>query len=84
MTVDTIYKAYIETEGGCSSQRLDEAIDTAMGALRRRGAEPAYLMCAEETIHYILDIQEETAFKAGFCAALNLMLDAAHAPIATA
>lgn len=78
MTVETICRTYLETDGICPAQGLDETMDSTLDILRRAGAGREDLMGAEEAINHMLDLQEAMAFQAGFRAAFNLVFDAAH------
>ena len=76
MTVETIYKAYLETDGIHPAQGLVETMAGTLDILRQAGAGKKELMGAEAAINHMLDLQEAQAFKAGFQAAFNLVLNA--------
>lgn len=80
MTIESVYRAYLETGAESSTPELDEAAADIMDALSEAGASTATLMRAEETINRMLDLQEAEAFAAGFRAAFGLVLDAICAP----
>lgn len=75
MTIEKIYKAYSESAQYRQDQALERAMEEMLDGLRTAGVDT---MQAEEQINTILNMQEEAAFRAGFCEAFDLVLDTAH------
>ena len=73
MTVETIYRAYLEETGIRTAEGLDETMGRAMALLNQVGASRETMQEAEEIINHMIDLQERNAFHAGFRAAFELM-----------
>ena len=74
MTINSVYRAYIEETAACPPDEIDAATEKVLDMISE-SCEPI-ARSAEEAINMILSAQEEKAFKAGFRAAVRLALDA--------
>ena len=74
MTVERIYRAYIEAAKGRQDPELEAAMDQVLDNLRTAGVDT---MQAEEQINALLNRQEAMAFQAGFSEALDMCCQAA-------
>ena len=75
MTVFPKMTATVDVEREISIRALERAMEEMLDGLRTAGVDT---MQAEEQINTILNMQEEAAFRAGFCEAFDLVLDTAH------
>lgn len=69
MKIETIYRAYIEASQNKKDPELEDAMDKILNKMEAAGMD---IMQAEAQINAMLDRQEEVAFQAGFCEALDL------------
>ena len=71
MNIKKIYKEFYETSGNEGNARMEMCRETVLQKIESCGVSKQDFLTIEALVSELLNVQEEEAFKDGFCAGIN-------------